>query len=75
MRSEMAWIGAVLLSNSNDPIEYFFCSEPIEICWREVEKTAVQAQMKPLALTLTSVTVQIPTPTTTTMTDAFTSLE
>jgi SPX domain protein involved in polyphosphate accumulation len=47
----------------------------LTICWREVEKTAVQAQMKPLALTLTSVTVQIPTPTTTTMTDAFTSLE
>lgn len=47
----------------------------LTICWREVEKIAVEAQMKPLALTLTSVTVQMPTPTTTTMTEALTSLE
>lgn len=35
MRSERAWIGAVLLSNSKDPIEYFFCSEPIDCFHRE----------------------------------------
>ena len=29
MRSEMAWIGAVLLSNSKDPIECFFWRDPI----------------------------------------------
>lgn len=26
----MAWIGAVLLNSSKDPIEYFFCREPID---------------------------------------------
>ena len=29
-RRESAWIGAVLLNNSKDPIEYFFCKEPID---------------------------------------------
>ena len=68
-------MGAVLLNNSKEPIEYFFCREPIKICCRDEEKMATQAQTKPLALTLTSVTVQIATPTTTTTTDSFTSLE
>ncbi|KAF8391273.1 hypothetical protein HHK36_023575 [Tetracentron sinense] len=74
-RREMACIGAVLLSNSEEPIEYFFYNEPIEIYCKDVDKIATQAQRKPLALTFTSVTVQTPTPTTTTTTAIFTSLE
>ena len=45
------------------------------ICWKEVDKTARHAHMKPLRLTLTSVTVQTPTPITTTTTDILTSFE
>lgn len=30
VRRESACMGAVLLSNSKDPIEYFFCNEPID---------------------------------------------
>lgn len=31
---EIACIGAVLLSSSKEPIEYFFCSEPIDCPWK-----------------------------------------
>ena len=47
----------------------------LTICCKEVERTATQAQIKPLRLTLTSVTVQTPTPITTTTTAILTSLE
>jgi len=47
----------------------------LTICCNDVERTATQAHIKPLALTLTSVTVQTPTPITTTITAIFTSLE
>ena len=31
-------MGAVLLSNSKDPIEYFFCREPIDCRNKRVKK-------------------------------------
>lgn len=47
----------------------------LTICCNDVDKTAMQAQIKPFTFTFTSVTVQTPTPTTTTATAIFTSLE
>lgn len=40
-RRETACIGAVLLSNSNEPTEYFFCKEPID-CSKKVTTNKIQ---------------------------------
>lgn len=45
----------------------------LTICCKDVEKTATQAHINPLAFTFTSVTVQTPTPITTTTTAILTS--
>lgn len=45
-RRERAWIGAVLLSNSKEPIEYFFCKEPIDCATENTHKTENKKQGK-----------------------------
>lgn len=42
MRRDTACIGAVLLSNSKEPTEYFFCKEPIDCKYNNPFKTRVK---------------------------------